>query len=131
MSRRADERDELTCLLRALPAPEPSAEFLAGARRRYLEAIEARDRRTVFTGLAAAVVGHVVIATLLTTTIEPAALVAWLAGAAGDFARWVTGVGIVIALVPLSIWTSAILGSTVSVLSMVLIARARSLVLVK
>ena len=131
MSRRADERDELTALLRALPAPEPSAEFLAGARRRYLEAIEARDRRAVFTGLAAAVVGLIVIATLLTTTIEPAALVAWPAEAAADLARWVTGVGVVIALVPLSIWTSAILGSTVSVLSLVLIARARSLVLVK
>jgi hypothetical protein len=131
MSRRADEGDELTALLRALPAPEPSAEFLAGARRRYLEAIEARDRRAVFTGLATAVVGLVVIATLLTTTIEPAALVAWLAEAAADLARWVTGVGVVIALVPLSIWTSAILGSTVSVLSLVLIARARFLVLVK
>ena len=131
MSRRPDERDELTSLLRALPTPEPSAEFLTGARRRYLEAIEARDRCAVFTGLAVAVVGLVVIATLLTTTIEPAALVAWLAEAAADLARWVTGVGVVIALVPLSIWTSAILGSTVSVLSLVLIARARFLVLVK
>ena len=43
MSRRADENGQLTSLLQALPAPEPSAEFLAGARRRYLEAIEARD----------------------------------------------------------------------------------------
>src|SRR5439155_3478088 len=88
MSRRADEHDELSSLLKALPAPEPSAEFLAGARRRYLEAIEARDRRAVFTGLAAAVVGLVAIATLLTTTIEPAALVAWLAEAVADLARW-------------------------------------------
>ena len=131
MSRRADESDELTSLLRALPTPEPTAELLAGARRRYLEAIEARDRRTVFTGLAAAVVGLVVIATLLTTTIEPAALIAWLAEAAADLARWVTGVGVVINLVPPSIWTSALLGSTAAVLSLVLIARARSLALVK
>ena len=131
MSRRADESDELTSLLRALPAPEPSAELLAGARRRYLEAIEARDRRAVFAGLAAAVVGLVVIVTLLTTTIEPAALVAWLAEVAADLARWAAGVGVVIALVPLSIWTSAILGSAVSVLSLVLIARARSPALVK
>ena len=29
MSRGADEKDELTSLLQALPAPEPSAEFLA------------------------------------------------------------------------------------------------------
>jgi hypothetical protein len=131
MSRRADERDELTSLLQALPTPEPTAELLAGARRRYLEAIEALDRRAVFTGLAAAVVGLVVIATLLTTTIEPAALVAWLAEAAADLARWVTGVGVVLDLVPPSIWTSALLGSTAAVLSLVLIARARSLALVK
>ena len=131
MSRRADESDELTSLLRALPTREPTAELLAGARRRYLEAIEARDRRTVFTGLAAAVVGLVVIATLLTTTIEPAALIAWLAEAAADLARWAAGVGVVIDLVPPSIWTSVLLGSTVSVLSLVLIARARSLTLLK
>ena len=131
MSRRADERDELTSLLQALPTPEPTAELLAGARRRYLEAIEALDRRAVFTGLAAAVVGLVVIAILPTTTIEPAALVAWLAEAAADLARWVTGVGVVIDLVPPSIWTSALLGSTAAALSLVLIARARSLALMK
>jgi len=131
MSRRADERDELTSLLQALPAREPSAEFLAGARRRYLEAIEARERRAVFTGLAAAVVGLVAIATLLTTTVGFVALAAWLAEAAADLARWVTGVGVVIDLVPLSIWMSVVLGSTASVLSLVLIARARSLALMK
>jgi len=131
MSRRADEHDELTSLLRALPTPEPSAEFLGGARRRYLEVIEARDRREVLTGLAAAVVGLVVLATLLTTAIEPAALVAWLAEAAADLARWAAGVGVVIDLVPPSVWTSALLGSTAAVLSLVLIARARSLALVK
>jgi hypothetical protein len=131
MSRRADESDELTSLLQALPAPEPSAEFLAGARRRYLEAVEARDRRAVLTGLAAAVVGLVVTASLLTITIEPAALVVLLAEAAADLARWATGVGVVIALVPLSIWTSTLLGSAAAVLSLILMARARSLAPVK
>jgi hypothetical protein len=131
MSRPADERDELTSLLRSLPAPEPSAEFVAGARRRYLEAIEARDRRAVLTGLGAAIVGLVVISLLLTTTIEPITLVAWFAVAAANLARWVTAVGVVIDLVPLGIWASAVLASTVSVLSLVLIFRARSLVLAK
>jgi hypothetical protein len=131
MSRRANERDELTSLLQALPAPEPSAEFLAGARRRYLEAVEARDRRAILTGLAAAVVGLVVIASLLTITIEPTALVVLLAEAAADLARWATGVGVVIALVPLSIWTSTLLGSAAAVLSLILMARARSLAPVK
>ena len=131
MSQRPDENGQLTRLLQALATPEPSAEFLAGARRRYLEAVEARDRRAVLTGLAAAVVGLVVIATLLTTAIEPAALVAGLAEAAADLARWVAGVGVVMDLVPLAIWTSLALGSTAAVLSLVLIARTRSLALVK
>jgi hypothetical protein len=131
MSRGADESDELTSLLQAIPAPEPSAEFMAGARRRYLEAVEARHRRAVFTGLAAAVVGLVVTASLLTIAIEPAALVVLLADAAADLARWATGVGVVIALVPLSIWTSSLLGSTAAVLALILMARARSLAPVK
>lgn len=131
MSQRPDENGQLTSLLQALPTPEPSAEFLAGARRRYLEAIEARERRAVFTSLAAALVGLLVIATLLSTTIEPSALVAWLAEAAADLARWATGVAVVFALVPLTIWTSAMLGSTAAVLSLVLIGRARSLARVK
>jgi hypothetical protein len=131
MSRGADEGAELTSLLQALPTPEPSTEFLAGAQRRYLEAVEARDRRAVFTGLAAAVVGLVVTATLLTITVEPAALVVLLAEAAADLARWATGVGVVIALLPLSVWTSTLLGSTAAVLSLILMARARSLASVK
>ena len=126
MSRRADESGELTSLLQALPAQEPSAEFLARARRRYLAAIEARDRRAAFTGLAAAVVGLMATASLLTTIIEPAALAAWLAEVVADLARWTTGVGVLIALVPLSILVSALLGSTAAVLSLILIARARS-----
>ena len=123
---RGDESDELTRLLQALPAPEPSAEFLAGARRRYLEAVEARHRRAVLTGLTAAVVGLVMTASLLTITIEPAALVVLLAEATAELARWATGAGVVIALVPLSLWTATLLGSTAAILSLILLARARS-----
>jgi len=129
MSRRADESDALTGLLQALSAPEPPADFLAGARRRYLEAIAARDRRVAVTGFAAAVVGLIVTASLLPITREPAALVAWLAEAAADLAGWASGVSVVIALVPLTIWASAILGSAAAVLTLVLVARARSLAL--
>jgi hypothetical protein len=131
MSRQSDDNAQLTSLLQALPAPAPSDELLASARRRYLEAMEARDRRAVFTGLAAALVGLVAIITLLATTVEPTALVARLAEAAADLARWATGLGVVIALVPMSIWTSAVLGSTAAVLSLILLARARSLAPVK
>jgi len=131
MSRQSDKDAQLTSLLQALPVPTPSDEFLAGARRRYLEAMEARDRRTVLIGLAAALVGLLVIITLLAMTVEPTALVATLAEAAADLARWATGLGVVIALVPVSIWTSAMLGSAVAILSLILLARARSLAPVK
>lgn len=131
MSQRPDENGRLTSLLQTLRVPEPSAEFLAGARRRYLDAIEVRDRRQVLTGFLAAVVGLAVIAILLGPTIEPAALLASLAEVAADLARWTTGVGVVLALVPLAIWASAALASTAAVLSLVLVARARSLGLVK
>jgi hypothetical protein len=131
MSHGPDENGRLTGLLQALGGPEPSAEFLAGARRRYLDAIEVRDRRQVLTGLVAALVGLAVIAMLLGPTIEPAALLASLAEVAADLARWTTGVGVILALVPLAIWASAALASTAAVLSLVLVARARSLGLVK
>ena len=131
MSQQPDENERLTGLLQALRVPEPSAEFLAGARRRYLDAIEVRDRRRVLTGLVAALVGLAVIAILQGPTIEPAALLASLAEVAADLARWTTGVGIVLALVPLAIWASAALASTAAVLSLVLVARARSIGLVK
>ena len=131
MSRQSDPTPQLASLLQALPTPPPSDEFLAGARRRYLEAMEARDRRAVLIGLAAALVGLVVIVTLLATTIEPTALVAGLAEAVADLARWATGLGVVVALVPVSIWTSAALGSAAAVLSLILLARGRSLAPVK
>ena len=131
MSERPDEDGRLTGLLQALSVPEPSAEYLAGARRRYLVAMAARDRRQVLTGLVAALVGLAVIAILLGPTLEPAALLASLAKAAADLARWTTGVGVVLALVPLAIWASSALGSIAAVLSLVFVARARSLGLVK
>ena len=131
MSQRPDENGRLTSLLQALRVPEPSAEFLAGARRRYLDAIEARDRRQVLTGLLAALVGLAVIAILQGPTIAPTALLASVAEVAADLARWTTGVGVVLALVPLAIWASAALAATAAVLSLVLVARARSLGLVK
>jgi hypothetical protein len=131
MSQHPDENERLTGLLQALRVPEPSAAFLAGARRRYLDAIEVRDRRQVLTGLVAALVGLAVVAILLGPTIDPAALLVWLADVAADLARWTTGVGVVLALVPLAIWASAALGSIAAVLSLVFVARARPLGLVK
>jgi hypothetical protein len=131
MTGRSDENARLTSLLQALPVPEPSAEFLTRTQRRYVDAIEARDRHHVVTGLGAALVGLAVTATLLGSVAEPGALVAWLAEAAADLARWMTGIGVVVALVPLPIWASAVLGSTAAVLSLLVIVRVRSLAVVK
>lgn len=131
MTRQPDETGQLTSLLRTLPAPAPSAEFLAAARRRYLEAIEARDRRHVLIGLVAALVGLAVVTALLGSVVGPVALVAWLAEAAANLARWTTAGSVVVALVPLPIWASVVLGSAVAALSLVLIARTPGLRVVK
>lgn len=131
MSQPPDESGRLTSLLRELPVPEPPAEFLTGARRRYLAAIEARDRRQVLAGLGAALVGLAVVAILLGPTVEPTALLASLAAVAADLARWTAGVTVVLALVPLAFWASAALGSIAAVLSLILVARARSPGIVK
>jgi len=68
---------------------------------------------------------------LLVPAVEPALFVAWLAEATADVARWATGMGVVLSLVPLVVWTSAALGFAASVLSLVLLGRARALALVK
>jgi hypothetical protein len=131
MSRQPDEDGQLTSLLRALPVPEPQADLVAGARRRYRAVVAARDRRHAWTGLVAAVVALTVTAILLGWALDPVSLGAWLAEPAADLARWTAAVGVVMALVPLPIWTSAVLGSIAAALSLVVIARARSLAVVK
>ena len=130
MSRQLDD-DGLTSLLRALPVPEPSADLPGAARRRYLAAIAARDRRHALTGLVAALVALAVTAILLGWVVEPVALVSSLAEVTADLARWTAAVGVVMALVPLPVWTSAALGSIAAMLSLVVLARARSLAIVK
>jgi hypothetical protein len=125
------EDGQLASLLRAIPAPEPPPDFVAGARRRYRDAIEARYRRKIFMSLAGALLGLVVVATLLGPTAEPALLVAWLAEAMAQGARWMTGVAVVLLLVPPDFWAPATLGLVASVLSLVLLARPHSLAVVK
>ena len=127
MSRQIDEDGELARLLQALPVPEPSVEFLTSARRRYLAALEARERSQVLAALVAAVLGLAIIAVLAATAVEPVALVGWLADAVADLARWTIGTGVVLALVPPAIWTAAALGSAAAAaLSMILIGQVSS-----
>jgi hypothetical protein len=131
MSERRDEDGHLTSLLRMLPAPEPSAHLAATARRRYLAALEARARREALTGLMVALIGLAAVAALVGALTEPAALVGWLAEAGADLARWTAGIGVVLALVPPALWAPAVLASAAAILSLVLIARARSVALAK
>jgi hypothetical protein len=125
MSRRFDADDRLGDLLRMLPAPEPSAQFVSSARRRYLEAIEARAQREALTGLAAALVGLAMIAVLVGTVFEPVTLVAWLAEAAADLARWTAGLVVVSALVPPIAWGSLLLSSAATMLVLAFAVRGR------
>ena len=126
MSPLPDEDRQLESLLRAIPAPEPPPGFPVAARRRYLEAIEARYRREVVTGLVAAVLGLVLVATLA-PTLEPTTVIAWLAEFTADVARWTTGASAVVSLVPPIVSTSVALAFVVSALSLVVLARVRSL----
>ena len=131
MTRLPDEDDRLTTLLRAIPTPEPPPDFLAGARRRYADAMEARYRREAFTGVVASALGLGIAATLLLSVFEPVALIAWVAVAAAEVTAWVKGVAVVLSIVPPTLWPSAVPGLVVALLPFVLLARARSLVTVK
>ena len=124
-----DER--LTILLRAISIPEPSPTLLAGARRRYREALEARYRREVVLGLVAASVGLLLPAILLLFLFEPADLIAGGAVAAAGVTRWMTGVAIVLSIVPVGVWTSVVVGFVVSLLPIGLLARVWRPVVVK
>ena len=123
MSRRFDDDEQLGDLLRMLPAPEPSAQFVSAARRRYLEAMTARARREALAGLAAALVGLAMIAVLVGTVFEPVSLVAWLAEAAAALARWTTGLVVVSALVPPIAWVSLLLSSAATLLALAFAVR--------
>ncbi len=127
----SEDDDRLAILLRAIPPLEPRADFLAGTRRRYLEALEARYRREVFTGLVAAAIGFGLAATLLLSVFEAATLIARVSVAMATLARWMDGIAIVLSCVPPLFWASNVFGFVVSLMAIASLARARSLVSVK
>ena len=131
MTRRHDEDEPLTMLLRTIPFPEPLPGFLAGARRRYVEAVEARYRREVFTGLLAASFALGLVATVLRSAFTPATLIAWVAATMASVAKWMDGIGIIASQMPPLVATSAVLVSVAFLLSVVSLLRVRSLVTVK
>ena len=131
MTESGDEDERLTILLRTIPFPEPLPGFLAGARRRYVEAMEARYRREAFTGLLAASFALGLATSVLLSAFQPLALIGWVVVAMANFAKWADGIGIVVGQVPPLAWTSAVLMSVVSLLSVASLRRVRSLVAVK
>ena len=126
MTESSDENERLTIVLRTIPFPEPLPDFLAGARRQYVEAMEARYRREAFTGLLAASLALGLATTMLLSAVNPVMLIGWAAGAMASLAKWVGAIGIVVGQVPPLAWTSAVLMSVVSLLSVASLRRVRS-----
>ena len=125
MTTSPDEDARLTALLRALPLPPPQGDFLAGARRRYLQAMEARYRREAVTGIVAASLALALVTALLLSAFEPASLIAAVAVTIASLATWMDGIGIVVSQVPPLVWISAVVASVVSLLSVASLRRAR------
>jgi hypothetical protein len=130
MNQLRDEDERLTALLRTVPIPEPSPDFLAGARRRYLEGLEARYRREVFIGIVAAAGAFGLAAILLRSALR-AGTIAWVAVTMSSVAKWMYGIGIVLSLVPPLVLASSVLVSVVWLLFVVALLRVRSPVAVK
>ena len=131
MTESGDQDERLTILLRTIPFPEPLPDFLAGARRRYVAAMEARYQREAFTGLLAASFALGLATSLLLSAFEPLTLIGWVVVAMANFVTWADGIGIVVGQVPPLAWTSAVLMSVVSLLSLASLRRVRSAVAVK
>ena len=131
MTESGHEDERLTSLLRTISFPEPRPDFLASARRRYIEAMEARYRREAFTGLLAASFASVLASTLLLSAFKPVTLIGWVAVAIASLAKWVGGIGIIVGQVPPFAWTTAVLVAVLSLLSVVSLRRVRSPAAVK
>ena len=126
-----DDDAQLTRLLRTLSTPEPTPDLLAGARRRYREALAARYRREATLGLVAAGGSLALFATLLLFVFEPADLITWAAGAAAGATRWIAGAVTVLSIVPPAVWGVMAAGAAMSLLPAVVLARQRRLPVLK
>jgi hypothetical protein len=120
-----DDNERLTVLLRAVPFSEPGPDFLAGARRRYLEALDARYRREAVAGFLAASLALVLALAARPWTFEPAAIIAWVASAVAGVATWADGLAVVAGEVPPLVWIATVLASVVTLLSVASLRRAR------
>ena len=131
MTHLPDDDARLTILLRAISGPEPSPDLLAGARRRYNEALAARYRREALLGFVAACAGLALLATLPLFFFDPADLIAGTAVAAAGATRWLTGVITVLSIVPPAVWAFMALSALASLLPALALARPRRLPVAK
>src|SRR5262249_61872738 len=99
--------DQLERLLRALPVPELSLDFLTNAHRRYMRAMAARARREALSGLMAALLSLALLGGAATALAEPGALVGWPAERTAAMTRRPPGGAVVLSLVPLTAWAVA------------------------
>ncbi len=127
----SDEEDRLATLLRTIAMTDPPAGFLAGARRRYIEALEARYRQRVFLGLAAGGLSFGMVAVLVFSVLGPSTLLAWLGEALAGYARWFKALEIVLSNVPALFWPLPLLALALLLLPIVPVARARPLEVLK
>ena len=118
------DRDALAALLRSLPAPEPSADFLAGAGRLYAQALETRHRRHVLVVLMAASGCLATAAGLFLVAFDPAALLGSGAVAIAELTRWGTAAAAVVSIVPPEVWESMVILFIASTLPVLFLARA-------
>lgn len=123
MTMRDDEDERLTLRLRSIPIPDPSPDFLAGARRRYLAAMEARYRREAVTGVVAACLGFVLVAALLFAAFSPSTLIVRVVVTIASVAKLMDGTAIVVSLVPAQLWIAAVAVSITTLLSIVPLRR--------
>jgi hypothetical protein len=126
-----DDDERLAGLLRAMAVPEPRPDFLAGARRRYLEAMEARYRREAMRALLLASFGLGVAVTVALWALDPLALIGEAALLIADLAKAADGIDVVLSQVPPLAWTSVVLASVAALLSAVSLRRVGSTVTLK
>ena len=131
MSESRDDDERLASLLGAMVVPEPRPDFLAGARRRYVAAMEARDRREALRAflVASFALGVAVLGAL--SVLDPLALIGEAALVIADVAKALDGIGVVLSQVPPVAWTSAMLASVAALLSAVSLRRVGSTVTMK
>ena len=128
---RAPDDDELAILLRALPAAGPPPNLLAGAQRRYREALARRARREAVLSLVVAGGSLALFAGLMPFLFGPANVIGSVAVAAAEATRWIAGGVTILSIVSPVAWSVMAAGAALSLLPAIVITRRERLPAVK